>query len=78
MSETALFACNTMNLLAKPNKTDENTLLRAQLPCPSPTVQPIGLRKPITSREKALKGQNSLMRTMAPDTNPKQAHLRYK
>ena len=30
MSESASLALNTMDLLANPNETDENTLLRAQ------------------------------------------------
>ena len=78
MSKSALFALNTMDLLENPSKTDENTLFQAQYPSQSPSVRPIGLIKLKKSRERALEGQNSLMCTIAPDTNPKQTHLRYR
>ena len=72
------FALNVADLLTSPNKMDKNTLLWAQYPSQSPPLQLTGLRKPKTLRERALEGQNILIHTTAPDTNPKKTRARHR
>ena len=68
--------CNRSTSRAQQHR--QNALPRAQQPCLSPTVWPIGHSKPNRSKERVPKGQNSPLRTKAPATNPTRTRPRHR